>query len=81
MVASRRPGRPAAAHAAAGLALEMGDPAAALAALGVAGAELALCPDGFDAGGTADEANLDGNCATALVSGQNHLLGVAVGPW
>jgi tetratricopeptide (TPR) repeat protein len=51
---SRGPGRPAtarlaAAHAAAGLALRGGDPAAALAALGVADAELALCPDGFDA--------------------------------
>jgi tetratricopeptide (TPR) repeat protein len=41
--------RLAAAHAAAGLALGRDDPVAALAALGVADAELALCPDGFDA--------------------------------
>jgi tetratricopeptide (TPR) repeat protein len=78
---SRGPGRPAAAqlaaaHAAAGLALRGDDPAAALTALGVADAELALCPDGFDAAnvellrGRALRlaGDRDGACAAALAA-------------
>lgn len=78
---SRRPGRSAAArltaaHAAAGLAVERNDPAAALAALGVADAVLGVHLDSFDAAnvellrGRALRlaGDLDGACASALAA-------------